>query len=94
VVRRDVVAAKGGRARGWLNDAAAVLMGPLDAFVAVTPCSTTNACTRRRRPGFPPSAPSSWPLQKRPARIRPARNRRSPAEHDVDPTDHSQPLNL
>jgi uncharacterized protein YutE (UPF0331/DUF86 family) len=33
VVRRDVVEAKGGRARGWLNDAAAVLLGPLETFL-------------------------------------------------------------
>lgn len=33
MVRREVVAAKAGRARGWLNDAAVALLGPLDAFV-------------------------------------------------------------
>jgi hypothetical protein len=33
VVRREVVAAKAGRARRWLNDAAVALAGPLDAFV-------------------------------------------------------------
>jgi len=32
VVRRDVVEAKVGRARVWLNDAAQVLLGPLDAL--------------------------------------------------------------
>jgi uncharacterized protein YutE (UPF0331/DUF86 family) len=34
MVRREVVAAKTGRARGWLNDAAAILLNPLDAFLA------------------------------------------------------------
>jgi uncharacterized protein YutE (UPF0331/DUF86 family) len=34
MVRPDLVAAKIGRARGWLNDAAAVLLNPLDAFLA------------------------------------------------------------
>lgn len=34
MVRREVVAAKAGRARAWLNDAAAVLLGPVDAFVS------------------------------------------------------------
>lgn len=33
MVRREVVAAKAGRARRWLNDAAVALAGPLDAFV-------------------------------------------------------------
>jgi hypothetical protein len=47
------VAAKGGRARGWLNDAAAVLMGPLDAFVAVTPCSTTKRVHTEAQTGIP-----------------------------------------
>jgi hypothetical protein len=32
VVRRDVIVAKAGRARVWLDDAATVLLGPLDAF--------------------------------------------------------------
>jgi uncharacterized protein YutE (UPF0331/DUF86 family) len=35
-VRRDVIAAKMGRARAWLNDASATLIGPLDAFLADT----------------------------------------------------------
>jgi len=34
VVRREVVAAKAGRARGWLNDGAPALIGPLSAFLA------------------------------------------------------------
>ena len=34
MVRREVVAAKAGRARAWLNDAAATLLGPLDAFLS------------------------------------------------------------
>jgi hypothetical protein len=34
VVRRDVVAAKAGRARVWLNDASAILADPLDQFLA------------------------------------------------------------
>jgi len=34
VVRREVAAAKAGRARGWLNDAAATLLTPLDAFLS------------------------------------------------------------
>jgi uncharacterized protein YutE (UPF0331/DUF86 family) len=34
VVRRDIVAAKTGRARAWLNDAAPALLGPLDGFLA------------------------------------------------------------
>jgi uncharacterized protein YutE (UPF0331/DUF86 family) len=34
MVRRDIVANKGGRARAWLNDAASRLLSPLDAFVA------------------------------------------------------------
>jgi uncharacterized protein YutE (UPF0331/DUF86 family) len=34
VVRREVVAAKVGRARGWLNDASAILAAPLDGFLA------------------------------------------------------------
>lgn len=34
MVRRDVVAAKVGRARAWLNDAAALLVKPLDVFLA------------------------------------------------------------
>ncbi|MBI4264720.1 MAG: DUF86 domain-containing protein [Acidobacteria bacterium] len=34
MVNRDVVAAKTGRARAWLNDAANMLLGPLDAFQA------------------------------------------------------------
>jgi uncharacterized protein YutE (UPF0331/DUF86 family) len=34
VVRREVVAAKAGRARAWLNDAAAILLDPLDAFLS------------------------------------------------------------
>jgi uncharacterized protein YutE (UPF0331/DUF86 family) len=34
MVRADLIAAKIGRARGWLNDAAAILLNPLDAFVA------------------------------------------------------------
>jgi uncharacterized protein YutE (UPF0331/DUF86 family) len=34
VVQRDVVAAKVGRARGWLNDAALRLLGPKDAYLA------------------------------------------------------------
>ncbi|MBE3097791.1 MAG: DUF86 domain-containing protein [Planctomycetes bacterium] len=32
MVARDVVAAKAGRAHGWLNDGAPVLLGPLEAF--------------------------------------------------------------
>lgn len=34
MVRREVVAAKAGRARVWLNDAAAILLSPLDAFLS------------------------------------------------------------
>jgi len=34
VVRRDVVAAKVGRARTWLNDAAGALLGSQDAYLA------------------------------------------------------------
>ena len=34
MVRPDLVAAKIGRARGWLNDAAAVLLNPLETFLA------------------------------------------------------------
>ena len=34
MVRREVVAAKAGRARAWLNGAAAILLGPLDPFIA------------------------------------------------------------
>jgi uncharacterized protein YutE (UPF0331/DUF86 family) len=34
VVRREVVAAKVGRARTWLNDAAATLLAPLEVFLA------------------------------------------------------------
>lgn len=34
MVRPDLVAAKVGRARGWLNDASAILLNPLDAFLA------------------------------------------------------------
>lgn len=34
MVRRDVVAAKVGRARAWLNDAASRLRNPLEAFLA------------------------------------------------------------
>lgn len=34
MVRREVVAAKAGRARVWLNDASATLLTPLDAFLA------------------------------------------------------------
>jgi uncharacterized protein YutE (UPF0331/DUF86 family)/predicted nucleotidyltransferase len=34
MVRADIVAAKAGRARAWLNDAAPALAAPLDAFVA------------------------------------------------------------
>jgi uncharacterized protein YutE (UPF0331/DUF86 family) len=34
VVRPDVVAAKTGRARAWLNDAGATLLGSIDAFQA------------------------------------------------------------
>lgn len=34
MVRADLVAAKIGRARGWLNDASAILLNPVDAFVS------------------------------------------------------------
>lgn len=34
MVRREVVAAKAGRARVWLNDASARLLRPLDTFLA------------------------------------------------------------
>jgi len=34
MVRREVVAAKAGRSRAWLNDAAAILLNPLDVFLA------------------------------------------------------------
>ena len=34
MVRREVVATKAARARGWLNDASATLLHPLDAFLA------------------------------------------------------------
>src|SRR3989338_8566072 len=34
MVRRDLVAAKIGRARVWLNDASAILVNPVDDFVA------------------------------------------------------------
>ena len=34
MVRRDLVSAKTGRARAWLNDAAPLLLGPVDAFLA------------------------------------------------------------
>lgn len=34
MVRRELVAAKAGRARVWLNDAATTLLGPLDTFQA------------------------------------------------------------
>lgn len=34
MVRRDIVGAKAGRARAWLNDAAFPLLGPLDPFLA------------------------------------------------------------
>ena len=34
MVRTDLVAAKAGRARGWLNDAAALVLGPPDRFLA------------------------------------------------------------
>ncbi|MEX2663819.1 MAG: DUF86 domain-containing protein [Vicinamibacterales bacterium] len=34
MVRPDLVAAKIGRARGWLNDASAVLLNPLETFLA------------------------------------------------------------
>ena len=34
MVRPDLVAAKIGRARSWLNDAAAVLLNPLETFLA------------------------------------------------------------
>lgn len=34
VVRRDVVAAKVGRARGWLNDASSTLQHPLETFLS------------------------------------------------------------
>jgi hypothetical protein len=34
MVRREVMASKVGRARGWLNDAAVLLRGPLDAFTS------------------------------------------------------------
>ena len=34
VVRRQVVATKAGRARVWLNDAPAILVNPLDAFLS------------------------------------------------------------
>lgn len=34
MVRRDIVAAKAGRARAWLNDAAPALLGPLEACLA------------------------------------------------------------
>ena len=33
MVRPDVVAAKAGRARAWLNDAALPLLGPLDGYL-------------------------------------------------------------
>ena len=33
MVNRDVVAAKAGRARGWLNDCAAGFSGPLETFL-------------------------------------------------------------
>ena len=34
MVRRDVVAAKAGRARAWLNDAATTLLRPVDIYLA------------------------------------------------------------
>ena len=34
MVRREVVAAKAGRSRAWLNDAAKILLNPLDVFLA------------------------------------------------------------
>jgi hypothetical protein len=34
MVRREVVAAKAGRSRAWLNDAAELLLNPPDAFLA------------------------------------------------------------
>ena len=34
MVRRDLVAAKTGRARAWLEDAAVTLLNPLDAFLS------------------------------------------------------------
>ncbi len=34
MVRPDLVAAKAGRARGWLNGAAALMLGPPDRFLA------------------------------------------------------------
>ena len=34
MVRREVVSAKAGRARAWLNDAAATLLAPLDVALA------------------------------------------------------------
>lgn len=34
MVRPDLVAAKAGRARGWLNDASALMSGPADRFLA------------------------------------------------------------
>jgi uncharacterized protein YutE (UPF0331/DUF86 family) len=34
MVRRDLVASKAGRARGWLNDASVLLLGPIEAFLA------------------------------------------------------------
>jgi uncharacterized protein YutE (UPF0331/DUF86 family) len=34
MVRPELVAAKIGRARGWLNDAAAILLNPLETFLA------------------------------------------------------------
>lgn len=36
MVRREIVAAKAGRARGWLNDAATAFGQPLDQFLADT----------------------------------------------------------
>ena len=34
MVRREIVAAKAGRARAWLNDAATTVSGPLDEFLS------------------------------------------------------------
>ncbi len=34
MVRREVVVAKVGRARAWLNDAASVLLAPMDVFLS------------------------------------------------------------
>jgi hypothetical protein len=34
VVRREVVAAKVGRARAWLNDAVSALQNPLETFLS------------------------------------------------------------